>query len=147
MHVCILSMTGCRKWIYRGQRATLIYPVTVLRWWDVKAYCQVIFILFLSALFDSSQYVFATYDRDSWAWEQQVASKGGIIIRYSSLSWIQLCKRCLGVKLKIVNSKNDFLSWRVSFQLWWGHTLVIRGELLFHVRHGMVLSKGHASTC
>lgn len=62
--------------------------------------------------------------------EQQVASKGRIILWYSSLSWIQLCDRCPGVKLKIVDSKNDFLSWRVSFQLWGGgHTC----ELLFHM--------------
>lgn len=116
--------TGCRKWIngLTEARATLIYPVSVLQWWDVKAYCQAIFISFVSAPFDSSQYLFATYGCDSWAWQQQVASKGGIIIWYSSLSWIRLSERCPGVKLKIVDSKNDFLSLRVFISTLGGHT-------------------------
>lgn len=109
---------------FTGARDTLIYPVSVLQWWDLKAYCQVILFLFLSTPFDSSQYIFATYGCDFSAWQQQVASKGGIIIWYSSLSWIQLCKWCPGVRLKTVDSKNNFPSWRVSCQLfgvthWW----------------------------
>ena len=72
MHACILPVyagidswlhryaTGCRKWIngFTETSATLIYPVSVPQWWDVKAYCQVILMLFFSALFDSSQYFF-----------------------------------------------------------------------------------------
>lgn len=49
--------TECRQWIngLTEAVATLIYPASVLQWWDVKAYCQVILILCLSAPFDISQ--------------------------------------------------------------------------------------------
>lgn len=101
---------GCGKWIngFTAAIATLIYLVSAITWWDMRAYSQVIQILFLSAPFDSSQYIFAAYGLDPWAWQQQVTNKGGIVIWYSSVSWIQLCKRHPGLRVKIVDSKNEF---------------------------------------
>lgn len=98
------------KWIngFTAAIATLIYLVSATTWWDMRAYSQVIQILFLSAAFDSSQYIFAAYGLDPWAWQQQVTNKGGIVIWYSSLSWIQLCKRHPGLRVKIVDSKSEF---------------------------------------
>lgn len=101
---------GCGKWIngFTAAIATLISLVSAITWWDMRAYSQVIQILFLSAPFDSSQYIFAAYGLDPWAWQQQVTNKGGIVIWYSSVSWIQLCKRHPGLRVKIVDSKNEF---------------------------------------